>query len=78
MQATVYVQIFEGCNFCGPSKCRLFAVLFSRIVCYQPLKMHLNFGDSPFLLSSLWTGMRNVQTTQLCNHNIPHKVHRPL
>ena len=32
----VYVQIFEGCKFCGQSKSRIF-VVFKRIICYQPL-----------------------------------------
>ena len=35
--STVYVQIFKGCNFSGQSKSRIFMVLFSRIICYQPL-----------------------------------------
>ena len=26
---TVHVQIFEGCNFCGRSKSKIFTVLFS-------------------------------------------------
>ena len=34
---TVFVQIFEGCNFRGRSKSRIFAVWFSRIICNQPL-----------------------------------------
>ena len=32
---TVCIQIFEGCNFCGRWKSKIFVVLFSRI-CYQP------------------------------------------
>ena len=34
---TVYVQIFEGCKFCGQPKSRIFAILFSWISCYHTL-----------------------------------------
>ena len=33
----MYIQIFEGYNFCRQSKSRIFAALFSKIICYQPL-----------------------------------------
>ena len=35
--ATVYIQIFKGCNFHERSKSRIFAILFLRIICYKPL-----------------------------------------
>ena len=34
---TIYILIFEGCNFRKQSKFRTFTVLFSKIICYQPL-----------------------------------------
>ena len=34
---TVYVQIFEGCNFRGLPKSRISAILFSWISCYHTL-----------------------------------------
>ena len=33
---TVYVQIFEGYNFYGLSKSKIFVILVSGIICYQP------------------------------------------
>ena len=34
---TVYVQIFEGCKFCGQPKSRISAILFLWIFCYHTL-----------------------------------------